>query len=886
MPLLNRFLAVFRNRKLDQDLDEELRSHMEMRAADSMAEGLTEEAARQDAVRRFGNPALIKEATRGERIIRWLETVWQDLRYALRGMRKSPGFSAMAVLIVAVGIGAGATIFSITDTALRKGVFGPISDRWVMLWASFPERNQRVFHFSIPEYLEFRAQSQIFEKVAFIGGSGCTLMVDNAPQIFDCTRVTADAIPMTQVAPLIGRTILPEEDVPGGPNVAVLRYELWLQRFRGDPHVLGTSIRLDGQSYTVVGVMPPQFDLWGGDIWLPYQLHLADTKSDDRRARVVALVRRGLTEQQVNARLQDLAQRMARDYAGTNPEYRGMTFAVWNIYEAVESGVKPALMVLLAGVGLLILVSCANLGSLLLARATTRRREMAVRAALGARRLRIVRQMIVESLALSFLGGSLGVLLAVWGVPFAVSLVPQLPNAGQASLTGSALAVAVAIAFIMGILFGIAPALYGARTNLTEAFKEGSGQAGLGSSSHLVRNILVATEIALSLVILSSAALMIHSYWQLSQLDIGYRTRDLLTLEVTLPDSRYPHPSDLTAFFRQLTLKLHDLPGVQGSAVTTGHPLMDRITDSATQNFELEGKQGQKDPANANFRVITPDYFPVVGTRLLSGRYFNDRDDADHSNVAIINKTMARLFWPKESPIGKRIRLGAFSGQGIATAEGNPWVTIVGVVDDAKQIRIIDAPVRQEMFFPMLQRGATRSMTIMLHSGLSEAALTDSVRHAVQSIDPELPLELILPIERLISDSFGPMRLTTVLLVFFAIAGVTLVVVGLYALMAFAVTQRTREIGVRMALGARHPHILRMMLRQGLRLGLIGLVTGSAASLCATRVLRSLFVDIDPVDPLTLALACAGLTLVVALASYVPALRATRVDPIIALRHE
>jgi len=541
-------------------------------------------------------------------------------------------------------------------------------------------------------------------------------------------------------------------------------------------------------------------------------------------------------------------------------------------------------MILLAAVGLLILISCANLGSLLLSRASTRRREMAVRAALGARRLRIVRQMIVESLVLSFLGGALGVLLAIWGVPVAVSLVPQLPNIGEASLTAGSLAVALGIAFAMGILFGIAPAFYGARTNLAEAFKEGSGQAGLGGSGHLVRNMLVASEIALSLVILASAALMIRTYRQLTLLDIGYRSRDLLTMEVALPESRYPRPADLTEFYRELAPKLGALPGVQGAAVVSGHPLLDRIVDAATQNFELEGKQGVKDTANANFRVITPGYFQVTGTRLLGGRFFNDGDDADHPNVAIINKTMARLFWPKESPVGKRIQLGARSGQTMATAEANPWVTVVGVVDDAKQIRIIDAPVRQEMFFPLLQRGAGRTMTLMLHSSLDRASLTGAARQSIQSIDPELPIEVVYSIEELISDSFGPKRLTTVLLVFFAIAGVTLVVVGVYAVMAFSVTQRTREIGVRMALGAGRSNILKLMLQQGLRLGMTGLLAGSVASLGASRVLRSLFVDVDPADPLTLAIVCAGLGVVIAFASYVPALRATKVDPIVALR--
>ena len=886
MSLLKRFVSFFRSRKLDQDLEDELRSHLEMRAEDSTEAGMSSDEARLEAARRFGNRALIAERTRTLDTLNWLETIWQDLRYAWRVMRKNPGFSAMAIVIVAVGIGASTTLFSVTDTALRRGLY-PVSDRWFMMRAFFPERNLRVFTFSIPEYLEFRTQDQIFEKVAFIGGSVCTLFQDNSPDLIECTRTTVDAIPMTHVAPLFGRTFLPEEDTPGGAKVAVLSYELWQRRFHGDQHVLGTHIKLDGESYTTIGVMPPHYSLWGGDIWLPYQLHLADTKSDDRRARVIALARTGITEQQVDARLEELAHRMERDYTGTHPEYRGMTLSAWNVHEAVVGFVKPALMILLSAVGLLILVACANLGSLLLSRATTRRREMAIRSALGARRGRIMRQLIVESLALSFLGGVLGMLLAIWGVPVVVSLVPQLPNAGQAALTSGALLTALAVAFVMGILFGMAPAFSSARTKLTEAFKEGSGAAGFGRSSHLVRNTLVVSEIALSLVILASAALMIRTYWQLTQLDVGYRTRNLLTMEVSLPDSRYPHLGDLAKFFRELEPRLRALPGVQGAAVVSGHPLMDRIVDAATQNFEVEGRQGEKDVANANFRVITPDYFKVTGTRLLSGRYFEEQDDADHPNVAIINKTMARLFWPKESPVGKRIRLGALSGQTVAPGpDTSPWVTIVGVVDDAKQIVVIDAPIRQEMFFPMLQRGALRGMTLMLRSELDESTLTDAARHAIQSIDPELPIHEVYSMQQLVSYSFGPKRLTTMLLVFFAIAAVTLAMVGLYAVMAYAVTQRTREIGVRMALGARPRDVLITMLKQGVQLGALGLLLGLIASLGATRVLRSLFIDIDPVDPVTLALVGLGLGIVVLLASYVPALRATKVDPMIALRHE
>src|SRR5579864_2201036 len=883
---IRRLGSMARQRKLDRDLQGEMRAHLEMRAEDSVAEGMGEEEARRDALLRFGNPALVEESTRAENILLWLETVAQDLRYSLRVMRKKPGFSVMAILIVAVGIGAGATLFSITDTALRTGIYGPISDRWVMMRAFFPERNQRVFTFTVPEYLEVRSQGQIFEKAAFVCGQVCNLFVGQAPELVECTHITADAIPMTGVRPLLGRYIRPDEDVPGGAKVAVLRYELWQQRFRGDSRVLGTTIKIDGEAHTVIAVMPQGFDLWGGNIWVPFQLRTGGTNADSRRARIVALMRKGLTEEQVNSRLVDLTQRMARDYAATNPEYRGMTFTVWNIHQAVVGFVKPALMILLAAVGLLILVSCANLGSLLLSRASTRRREMAVRAALGARRLRLLRQVIVESLSLSIVGGALGVLLAIWGVPLAGSLVPQLPNFAQARLTISALAAALGIAIVMGILFGIAPAFYGASANLMEAFKEGSGQAGVAGASHGVRNGLVIAEIALSFVILASAVLMIHTYWQLTRLDIGYRTHDLKTMEVTLPDSNYPRPADLTQFFHQLTPRVSALPGVQGAALVTGHPLMDRIVDSATQNFELDGRQGQKDTANANIRVITPDYFQVTGTRLLSGRYFSEQDDADHPAVAIINKTMAHLFWPKGSPLGQRIHLGAHTGQAMEMAEPNLWVTIVGVVDDAKQLDVIDAPVRQEMFFPMLQRGALRGMTLMIRSRLDQATLADAVRHAVLSLDPELPIHEVFTMEQLVSFSFGPKRLTTVLLAFFAVAGLTLVIVGLYAVMAFSVTQRTREIGVRMALGARRASILRMFLRQGLRLGAAGMAIGLIASLGATRVLRSLFINIDPVDSLTLALACAGLAAIIAAASYVPALRATKVDPMIALRQE
>jgi putative ABC transport system permease protein len=895
MSLITRFVSLFHSHRLDQDLQEELRAHMEMRAEDNMADGMTEEEARLDARRKLGNPAVLTENMREQDTFQWLETVWQDVRYGLRQIRKNPGFSLMAVLIVTIGVGASTTLFSVTDTVLRKGIgVYPNSERWAVIWAFFPRQNQRVYNFTIPEYLDLRNQSQIFEKTGILVGFNGTLKVDHSPELTECTRISVDAIPMTGVRPLLGRNFLAEEDRPGGPGVAILSYELWQRRLHGNPNILNTSITLDDENYSVVGIMPPRYDLWGGELWMPFQLDVANGDRSNRRIRIAVLLRKDLSEQQANARLQELATRWTKEHAGTNPEYEGMKLSFWNAHEWVVRGYKTSLMILLAAVGLLILLSCANLGSLLLSKASTRRREMALRSALGARRGRIVRQLVVESLILSFVGGGLGVTLAIWGVPAAVSLVPELPNGGQAALTPVALLTALAVTIVTGVLFGIAPALYSSRTDLTTAFKETRGQAGLSGAGHVLRNVLVVAEIAVSLVILAGGVLTIRTFRQLSQLDLGFRPRNVLTMEVTLPVSRYRQPNELVEFFHRLMPRLQALPGVQYAAVTTGHPMRDRSVDISFQDFELEGKQGQKDTPNANFRVITPDYFRVMGTRLLSGRYFSDDDDASHPGVVIVNKTMAKLFWPDGSPLGKRLRLGSRTGEFIADphaidgadANVDPWVTVVGVVDDAKQIDVIEAPVRQEMFLPLMQRGSRRDMTLMFRSELEPATLTDAARHAVQGLDPELPIHGVFTLDQLVSDAFGPKRLTMMLLVFFGVTGVTLAVVGLYAVVAFSVRQRTGEIGVRMALGARRIDILKVMLNVGLRLGFLGILVGLPASFGASRVLRSLFVNIDPVDSVTLAAVCAGLGIVILLASYWPSLRATRLDPMVALRHE
>ena len=825
-----------------------------------------------------------------------MDKLLQDIRYGLRILRKAPLFSAVIILIVAIGVGAASTIFSIVESSLLWNE-NPNVGRWVMMRAFFPRQNMRVFSFSAAEYFDFRQLSDVFEKVGAAHGINATLFVGNAPQLIEETFLTADMIPMTATQPLLGRVFTPDDDKPGAPQTAVLTYELWQHQFRGDANILGRDIRIDDGHYTVIGVMPPHYSVWGGQLYLPFQLNPADNDRGNRRLRVVALIRKGISVEQANARLEQFAATLARDHAGTNPEYQGMQVTTWNIKEAVIGGVKPVLLILLAVVALIVLISCANIGNLLLARASGRRREMAVRAALGAPSRRIVRQLLTESLLLSLAGGALGTLLAAWGVPAAIALVgeSQLPNSGYARLDSGALLLALGIATVMGILFGLAPAAYSARGDLARAIREGGLQAGANREERWTRAALVVSQIALAMVVLAGAGLMIRTYGELMRLDIGYNTRNALTAQLTLPSDRYPTGEKMAAFYRELVERLQTSHGIEGAAVATGRPLRDRVTDVSTQDFSLAGHEGDKNTPNANFRVVSEGYFDVMGVRLLKGRRFSQSDSPQTEPVAIVNQTMAKLYWPKSDAVGQSIRLGTMYSNGAGAAPdaaaadvfAGRWVKIVGVVSDARQIRVIDVPVRQEIFFPLQQRPETaRAVTLIVRSPIPTEQVTGAVRQAVAGIDPDRPIFDILTLEQAVANSFATKRLATVLLGFFALVAMTLASVGLYAIMAYSVSQRTRDIGIRMALGARPADVLRLALGEAWRLTAVGLVAGIGAALLATRMMRSLVYDVSTTDPVTFAVAGTVLAIVAFLASYGPARRATRIDPTIALRYE
>ncbi|HKD74830.1 MAG TPA: ABC transporter permease, partial [Ktedonobacterales bacterium] len=484
--------------------------------------------------------------------------------------------------------------------------------------------------------------------------------------------------------------------------------------------------RIDEDHYTVIGIMPPHYGLWGGELYVPFQLNPSDPNRSDRHLRVVALIRKDVSLDQVNSRLDQFARTLARDYAATNPEYEGMNVTTWNIKDAVVGGVRPLLLILMGVVGLIVVIASANIGNLLLAKASGRRREMAVRTALGAGRWRIARQLMTESVVLALVGGTIGALLACWGVPAAVALVgrTQLPYSEQIRLDARALLLALGVAIFMGALFGLAPALYSGRRDLVGAIRESGLQSGASREVRFARAALVVSQVALAMVVLAGAGLMIRSYRELMHLDIGYNAHNALTAQLSLPSDRYPTNEKIVSFYGELIERLQSSRGIDGAGVASGRPLLERITDVATQDFYLPGQEGDKNAPNANLRVVSPGFFSVAGLRLVRGRLFSDSDTLQTEAVAVINQTMAKLYWPRQDAVGQSIRLGAHYSSDPDSSAGR-WVRIIGAVSDARQVRVIDVPVRQEIFFPLTQRPELmRGVMLIVRSKLATEALT------------------------------------------------------------------------------------------------------------------------------------------------------------------
>jgi predicted permease len=811
-----------------------------------------------------------------------MSTFWQDVRYGLRMMRSSPGFTAVAVFALALGIGANSAIFSVVNAILLRPLAYQDPEQLVLINHNYQQIGLRA-SVSAAGYTYYREQNQVFEQVAALTGWNANLTGSGEPERLQGMVVSANLFATLGAEPLKGRVFLPEENQPGRNRVVVLSHGLWQRRFAGDPNLVGRTITLNGETSEVIGIMPASFqfgreigpapDLWGPLAFTPEQLE--PQRWTNEFLVVLARLKPRVTLDQAQADLDRMAANVRQQYLQwATPEQWGLV--VGSLREFVVGDIRPALLVLLAAVGCVLLIACANVANLLLARAAARQKEIAIRAALGAGRWRVVRQLLTESVLLALLGGGLGLALAVWGVDALLSInQAQIPRAYEIGLDWGVLAFTFAVSVLTGILFGLVPAFQSAKTDLHETLKEG-GRSGAAHTGRFMRYALVAAEMALALVLLVGAGLLSKSFLRLQEVNPGFQPRNLLSLQLALPTFKYREPHQVADFYQQALQQIRALPGVESVGATSILPLSGT---NSSGSFRIEGREvppGQSSPHGDRWSV-TPDYFQTMKIPLIKGRFFTERDGRDAPSVAIIDETMARKYWPNEDPVGKRI---SFEG----TPENRIWREVVGIVGHVKH-RGLEGESRVQYYLPHAQRQSP-GMFLVARTANDPTGLASAVRGVIRGLDAELPVFRVTTLEQLVADSLSQRRFALILFGVFAGVALALAAVGLYGVMAYSVTQRTHEIGIRMALGARPGQVCKLVVGQGMRVALIGLGIGLGTAFGVTRLMASMLFGVGAKDPEVFAIISAVLTLVALVACYLPARRATRVDPMVALRYE
>ena len=872
--------GLFNKERRDRELSVELEAHLQMHIEDNLRSGMTPEEARRDALIKLGGVEATKEKYRDRRGVLALENLIQDIRYALRMQRRSPGFTAIAVLTLGLGVGANTAIFSLVSAVLLRPLSYQEPERLVMVWEDESAAGAPRETPAVGNYADWKAQNQVFADMAALDQRIFNLTGDGEPVRILAVGVTANFFPLLGVQTALGRNFLAEEDQPGANKVAILSHGLWQSRYGGAQSIVGSNILLNDEQYTVVGVMPAGFQFGVADVglWLPIALTPEQLVNRDvHYLEVVARLKPGVTVAQANEDIQAITHRIAAAYPD---EAEGMSAAVVPLHEHLAGDVRRPFMMLLVAVGFVLLIACANIAGVLLSRAAARQREIAVRAALGASRWRIVRQLLTESMLLGGAGGCLGLVLALWVFGFLQQMIPAgLRESSALQLDLPVLGFTLAVSLLAGVIFGLAPALAAAKTDLNEALKQGSARAGFGGAQRWLRNAFVVAEVALSLVLLVGAGLLIQTLHKLRDQYSELRPESVLTVRTQLVGNKYLEHQQRVAFYDQVLARVRQLPGVISAGYTTTVPLAWKF---GANGFTPEGGDPNSNVSwNANHRQVSPDYFKTIGIALREGRYFNEGDSEPALPVAIINETMARKYWPGESPIGKRFKVGRLDQPG-------PWLTIVGVVADVRQVGA-DMPVKAEMYVPYWQASmysffAPRDLVI--RTAVEPASLVAAVRQAIYEVDPFQPLSNIRTLNDVLSRETAQRRLGMILLTGFAALALLLSALGIYGVLSYFVVQHTPEIGVRLALGAQRGDVLRLVIGKGMRLALLGVCLGLAGAFALTRLLQSLLFEVKATDPLTYGLTALLLTLVALAACYIPARRATRVDPLIALRYE
>jgi putative ABC transport system permease protein len=813
-----------------------------------------------------------------------MKTLLQDLRYGVRMLTKSPGLTFVAVLALALGIGANSAIFSLMDSLLFRPLLVKDIDRLVLVWEN-NVRSDTTMDPSPANYLSWKEQSQSFEDIAGVTESSFNLSGGDRPERVGAANVSANLFPMLGVPPLLGRTFAAEEEKPGNNRVIVLGNGLWQRRFGSDPNIVGQTVPLNGENYTVIGVMPQGFMYPPGsqvnELWTP--LVFSPDEMNNRAARYVGVLARlkaGVVREQAQAEMNSIARRLEQQFPATNT---GMGVKLVTMREQFAEIARPAALPILFGaVGFVLLMACVNVANLLLARATTRQKEIAIRTSLGASRARLVRQLLTESLLLSLIGGALGLLLAGLGLRLIVVGTPDwvanlLPRMRETGINGRVFGFALLISILTSVIFGLVPALYASKPDLNGLLKEGRESGGRRASR--LHSILVAAEVALALVLLVGAGLMVTSFIRLTNVDPGFRTDHVLTMEMTLPEGKYKEDVEVSNAYKQVVRQIETLPGVKSAGAIDYLPLG---LASNTVGFIV---QGAEEPAPgeaaraARTSVVTPGYFQTLNVQLLDGRLINEQDSEKSQPAIVINARMAERFWPNGDAVGKRIALKSELKSGEAR-----WREVVGVVSDVRQTSL-DMKPRPEMYLPLTQ-AASRSMALVIHTDSDPLGLVGSVRQEVRTLDKDQPVFNVRTMESLVSESVFAQRFSMALLSVFALIALILAAVGIYAVMSYSVAQRTHEIGIRMSLGAQQRDILKMVVGKALRLTAIGLVIGLVCAIGMTQVLASLLYGVSASDPVVFLGTSLLFASIALLASYIPASRASRVDPLVALRYE
>ncbi|HSE97852.1 MAG TPA: ABC transporter permease [Blastocatellia bacterium] len=807
-----------------------------------------------------------------------MDTLMQDLRYGARSLVKNPGFTLVAVLALALGIGANTAIFSVVNTLLFSPLKFKDPDRLVMVWEKNFPRNRERNVVSPANFLDWNNQNQVFEHMAAVVDYPVNLTNAGEPEELQAQLVTASFFPTLGVQPVYGRAFLDSEDVPNGERVAIVSHRLWQGRFGADPGLVGKQITLSGRPCTVVGIMGPDFYFLNNetDIWVPMGLNagLNYREVSGRYMRTVARLKPGVTLEQAQAEMTLIASRLEESYREFNA---GWGANVFSLQDEIVGDIRPALLILLGAVFFVLLIACANVANLLLARAAARQKELALRTALGASRGRLIRQLLNESLLLAVIGGVAGLLLAYWAIEALIAFNPgNIPRLEEVSLDGRVLAFTLGVSFITGLIFGVIPALQASRPDLNESLKEGGRSSAGGAGHRRVRSIFVVSEVALALVLLVGAGLMIKSFAKLQRVDLGYNPENVLTARVLLPGSKYGDNPKRAAFFKQAVERLAAIPGVQAAGAISWLPL---IGLGSSTSFWVDGRPepppGER--PGTDVRVITPGYFAAMGIPLIKGRILDERDTAEGPRVLVINETMARQFFPGEDPIGKRL---------IINWDRPPLPDeIVGVVGDAKLVSVA-GETRPAIYWPHARQATYSSMTFAVRTTGDPLAIVGSLQSEIRAIDPEQPIADIRPMEEVVATSLSRPRFNMLLLGLFAGVAMILASVGIYGVMAYSVTQRTHEIGIRMALGARGADVMKMIVGQGMVLALAGVGIGLVGAYFITGLMSSLLFGVAATDPITFLSISLLLAVVAFVACYVPARRATKVDPMVALRYE